>query len=757
MFAKFLLIRRALFLLAPLCLSLAPCARAQQPTPVNPADTSDEIIRVSTELIQTDVTVLDKGGKFVDGLKPEQFELRVNGKPRAISFFERITASGVNEDAQLTAARGGGRTNPASNAPAGVVKPLDRGRNVLFFVDDLHLSPNSLARTRQLLLRFIDEQMGQNDQAVIATASNQLGFLQQLSDDKRVLRIAASRLGLREVNVRDLQRPAMTELQAMAIEQDDTNLLNYFVEAVLRDNAVFGNLQSARNAAEMQVRQRATQITRMSATAATNTLNSLRNMLRTLAPLPGRKVVYLISDGFPIEMRRSEIGETLRRVTDAAVRSGVVVYTLDARGLAVDLPGLPDASSAAMPDPTGQLSMGSLNEVTARQAPLRLIAENTGGRALLNTNALSDALTKAYKETSVYYLLAWRPEITEQRGSKFQRIEVSVKDRPDVSVHVQHGYYTTPPPEPASSKEARRGNGTKEKAAAEKETPATGKALNKDLLAALHSLYPKAALQTSLALNYFNLPPRGTILTASIQVDLGAPVAAADKAQPAEQVEVAGALYDDRGEVRNVFQRTLSIKPGAVAAPNAPPASPEANHVFLSTHLPVTPGIYQVRIATREPRSGRTGSAAQWVEIPDIGKGKLAMSSLFLGEQTSEQAAPTRDAADADLPVLIAVDRRLARTSRMRFFTYIYNAARAAGGGSPDIALQVQVFRDDQPVITSPLSKLNTEGMTDLTSLPYAAEIPLANLASGSYALQITVIDRISKTTTMQRAKFMIE
>jgi hypothetical protein len=452
-------------------------------------------------------------------------------------------------------------------------------------------------------------------------------------------------------------------------------------------------------------------------------------------------------------MRRSDIGETLRRVTDAAARSGVAVYTLDARGLAVDIAGVPDASSDAEPDPTGQLSGGTLNEVTARQEPLRLIAQNTGGRAMLNTNALSDALTKAFKESSVYYLLAWRPESAEQRGSKFQRIEVSVKDRADVSVHVQHGYYTTPPPEPPPAKEARRGNDAKEKAAKDKEAAATDKALDKDLLAALHSRYPKAALPTSLALNYFNISQRGMVLTVSIQVDLGA-LAADNKAQP-EQAEVAGAIYDDRGEVKNAFQRNLSIKPGA------PPASPESNSAIMSTHMPVAPGIYQVRIAAREPRSGRTGSAAQWIEIPDIGKGKLAMSSIFLGERTNEEVVlakdAVKDAADAASPVIISVDRRLARTSRLRFFTYIYNATRAPGGGRPDIALQVQVFRDDQPVITSPLSKLNTEGSADLTFLPYAAEVPLASFTSGSYVLQITAIDRISKTTTMQRAKFMVE
>jgi VWFA-related protein len=768
MLSKILFFRRVPLLFLSVCLWLAPCARAQQPTPNATPETPDDIVRVNTELVQTDVIVLDKGGKFVDGLKPEQFELRVNGKPQAISFFERVTAGSVNEDAQLAAARGGLRATSATGnaAPTVAARPLDRGRHVLFFVDDLHLSAASLARTRSLLHRFIEGQMGQNDQAVISTASNQLGFLQQLSDDKRVLRAAASRLRLRESNVRDFQRPAMTELHALAIEQNDPNVLNYFIEAALREIAGFGNQQGARVLAESQVRQRATQIAQSSTTAAANTLYSLRNLLRSLAPLPGRKVVYFISDGFPFEMRRSDMGETLRRVTDAAARAGVVVYTLDARGLTAEVSGVPDASSDAAPDPAGQLAAGSLNDATARQEPLRIIAEETGGRALLNTNDLSDALAKAFKETSVYYLLAWRPAEAEQRGGKFRRIEVSVRDRADVSVHVQRGYYTTPPAEPARAKEAKRADEAKEKDAAAKDAALAGKARHKELMAALHSLYPKAALPTSLALNYFNFPPRGMILTASIQVDSGAdaPADPGNRARAGQQVEVVGALYDERGAVKNTFQRSLSEAPGA--APVTPPApadapivadAPNASGRFIvSTHLPISPGIYQVRIAAREGRSGRTGSAMQWIEIPDIGKGKLALSSVFLGEQKSREAAATKDAPESALPAVITVDRRLARTSHLRFFTYVYNAARAPGGG-PDIALQVQVFRDDQPVITSPLSKLGTEGMTDFTSLPYAAELSLAGLASGSYALQITAIDRVSKTTAMQRAKFMVE
>ncbi|HKP71430.1 MAG TPA: VWA domain-containing protein, partial [Pyrinomonadaceae bacterium] len=398
-------VRRALALLTFCFLAPAAIARAQQTATPTP-EPADEVIRVNTELVQTDVIVLDKQGKFVDGLKPDRFELRVDGRPQPISFFERVAAGSFNEDAQLAAARGGnagdGRAANATGA-----KPLDRGRTVIFFIDDLHLSAASLNRTRNLLLRFIDQQLGQNDQALISTATGQLGFLQQISDDKNMLRAAVARLALREAVVRDLERPSMTELQAMVIEQNDPNVVGYFVDATLRETPIMGNPEAARASAERRVHSRASQLTQITASVVTNTLNSLRALMRSTAQLPGRKIVYLISDGFALETKRSEITDGLRRVTDAAVRAGVAVYTLDARGLSAEMTGMPDASSDASPDPAGRLAMGMLNETTARQEPLRIIAADTGGRALLNTNALDEAVGKAFKENSLYYLLAW--------------------------------------------------------------------------------------------------------------------------------------------------------------------------------------------------------------------------------------------------------------------------------------------------------------------------------------------------------------
>src|SRR5215471_11390363 len=86
----------------------------------------DEVVTVNTSLVQTDFMVFDKQGNFVDALKREQFVFKVEGKPREISFFDRITAGSRSEEAQLAAARGA--VIPGGPAPV----PLDRGRTILF-------------------------------------------------------------------------------------------------------------------------------------------------------------------------------------------------------------------------------------------------------------------------------------------------------------------------------------------------------------------------------------------------------------------------------------------------------------------------------------------------------------------------------------------------------------------------------------------------------------------------------------------------
>src|ERR1051325_7454651 len=97
--------RNSLSFLASLLLLLAWSATHAQTSTPSPPKSQDEVVRVYTELVQTDVMVFDKQGKFVNGLGKDNFELLVDGKPRAIEAFEQITA-GSDEESQLAAARG---------------------------------------------------------------------------------------------------------------------------------------------------------------------------------------------------------------------------------------------------------------------------------------------------------------------------------------------------------------------------------------------------------------------------------------------------------------------------------------------------------------------------------------------------------------------------------------------------------------------------------------------------------------------------
>jgi VWFA-related protein len=719
-------------LLASLCL-FAP-ARAQQSQPAQKPD-DEEVVRISTQLVQTDVMVFDKSGKFVEGLKPEQFELKVDGGERPIVFFDRVQAGTVNEDAQLAAARG------LKSVVGGSVLPLDRGRTVIFFVDDLHLSAGSSMRLRKTLLRFIDEEIGQNDVAAVISASGQVGFLQQFTDDKVVLRAAASRINPRPFYVRDSDRPPMSEAHALAIERRDISVLGYFVDVLLRENPGM-----KAEIAESLVTQRANTILTQSRSVAINTLASLQATVRGSAPLPGRKILFFISDGFMVEDRGGELRDWMRRVTDAAGRSGVVIYSLDAEGLRTSMP---DASTAYGFDPSGRLSMTDASEGSLLQSPLYTLAGDTGGRAIVNTNALGHAVAGALKETSLYYLLAWKPEAPAEGGEpKYRHVEVTVRGRPELRVIVRRGFFDTPPPDAMLHDGGKKKKNDKPPAAVADASAQKVTTPDRELQTALRAALPTAGLPTTLALGYVNGQNGLGLLTASIEVEHTA-LTYEQGEQPRATFDAVGIVLDDHGKAINGFRQQLDVRP-------VPGADTSGDHVVFSSQMRVPPGLYQVRVATRDTRSGRIGSAMRWVEIPEFKQGKLSLSSIFLGERQSSVRPEDLKPDDVARGVLLSVGRRFARTSWVRLTTFIYNATPAADS-KPDVALQVQLFRDDQPVFTAPLIKLSTEGVTDLTRIPYAAELALASFPAGRYVLQVTAIDRSAKTTTSQRTSFVVE
>ncbi len=175
------------------------------------------------------------------------------------------------------------------------------------------------------------------------------------------------------------------------------------------------------------IENRINQINAKARITTVGTLDALKGLMLSSSALPGRKLVFFLSDGFLVSERRSGVLEALEAVTEAAKRSGVVVYTMDVRGTSFNTGSAVDVSTNEFADFSAR-KVGLSGEIAAMQEPLKRIAEETGGRAILNYNAIGDGIEQAIRETSQYYLLAWRPDSEAQRQGK-QRLVVTIKDR----------------------------------------------------------------------------------------------------------------------------------------------------------------------------------------------------------------------------------------------------------------------------------------------------------------------------------------
>jgi len=685
-----------------------------------------EVVRVFTELVQTDVMVFDKQGHFVDKLRREDFELRIDGKVRPIEFFDRVSIGSVNEESQLLAARGVSADTNGSRVPV----PLDRGRTVFFYVDDLHLSHSSLGATRKLIAGFIEKEMNQNDEAAITSASGQIGFLQQLTDNKTVLRAALERLKLRPYSVKDFERPPMTEYQALLIDREDGDVREYFIDAVMTQHPMI-----SRATAEEMVRSRASTMLQQAANITRNTFIGLAALVKASRKLPGRKLVFFISDGFLLDHRHSDSMERLRRITSDAARSGVVIYSLDSRGLVASLI---DASTELAFDPTSRLERAAHGELSATQDPLNALAKDTGGRTVFNTNALDVGLSKALKEASVYYLLAWRPDREAPGPSRFRQIEVRLLGKPEWAVRVRRGFYDVDP-DPVETKNQNR-------------SPAVKAPQPSPLRDLINASFPDRGIPIALSVNYVNTPDKKMLLSTSLQIPPDFISFSPEDGKHKAFVQIGGSVFNDRGQSGARFDDRLTLT--APSASSMKESNENINYVFP---VNVDPGLYQVRVAVRDEKSGRAGSAHGWIEVPDLSDRKLTLSSLIIGWQ--KQTPMTQVSGKhppAPVQEALSIDHHFKRDSMLRFLFVVYNAARSPSDSLPDVASQLQVLRDNQPVITTVLRKIPTEG-ADPDRLPYAADLPLAGLPAGQYVLQVTAIDRVAKTSASQQTRFAID
>jgi hypothetical protein len=250
-----------------------------------------------------------------------------------------------------------------------------------------------------------------------------------------------------------------------------------------------------------------------------------------------------------------------------------------------------------------------------------------------------------------------------------------------------------------------------------------------ELREALSRPHPDRAIPISLSVNYLLGTDRKMILTTSVHIP---------KEFRSATIRLAGVIANDQGQSGAEFSDLL-----------------DGSRATVTHQVALGSGLYQIRVAARDEQGGRVGGAHTWVEIPDVTSRRLSLSSLVIGARPRGTAvARTADGADALTNIDVA--DRFARDVDLRLFLCAYNVARNASDSRPDAAIDVRLMRGTRTVMRTGVKKM-TANISEPDSLPYAADLSLADLPPGRYVLHVTVLDRLSGGSASQQARFEIE
>ena len=290
-------------------------------------------------------------------------------------------------------------------------------------VDDLGLSHESTAYVRMMLTRYVDTKIAPGDLVAIIRTAGGVGTLQQFTTDRRLLHAAIDRVRW------SLQsRKGVGAFEAI-VPASSTSLVTGVGQTIdeLRTEV-----------------------------ATAGTLGALEYVLRGIEELPGRKSVVFVSEGFDLGIRDAKVSRTwstFTRVMDRANRAGVVVYTMDARGLQTG--GLTaeddaqthedvdaDRRSRSRPQPGGPRAgrNGRRQDLLDSQDSLVYLAQQTGGFAVLNTNDLVAGMARVIDDTRGYYLLGFDTSIPANERWDPNDIRIHVK-RPGLTVRARRGLF----------------------------------------------------------------------------------------------------------------------------------------------------------------------------------------------------------------------------------------------------------------------------------------------------------------------------
>ena len=679
-------------------LSLAKYVTAQEP----PKQAGEDVIKIDTALVQVRAVVTDKSGKVVDNLKQDDFEILENGKPQRVGFFSLEKVS----PRSLIAAEAS-QTSPSKPlTPAANAKPQ---RFIVLFVDTLHLTPVSLTRAKDQLKKFIDQKIGDEDLVAVVTTTNSLGILNQFMRDRSMLKRAIDKID----GFGQSSSFLTPYIASRALNEDPQALAVAMGIATKEENLQFMTAEMIEN----YTLTRARQIISEEEIKRQNTLQVLKAVAEKMATMPGERMIAFMSDGFTLLGRSSGLeNQDLTAATSQAVRAGVVIYSFNPQGLTA-----PAESSARAPIDSPEFSFLMADSLTDSQSTLRTAAADTGGEAYLNSNDMVGQMKKMLDANEVYYAISYYPEDRQER--KYRNIKVSVKNHPEYKVRTQRGYqYVATKPSDVAT------------------TP------RQKVLQAILAPLPVTTIPVIASASF--LERSGEDEQVWLQVHVSGDLEYKKKGDKFDfNCEVVVVVIDHAGKVVGTYPEPLRADFTAAQLESA-----KQSGYRYGQRLKLAPGLYQIRVGFRDVNSEHLGTANAWIEVPDLHRKKLTLSSIFLGRESEEKNAGEKKPAHAELVVGPATFKA---TEPIYYRFVVYRAGVRAN--ESDLNFKVEILDGETKVYDGDWQSLAPRIIRKDSQRSETGGVLRTNIDPGFYTLRISVKDAKSKQTIQQTIDFELD
>ena len=454
-------------------------------------------------------------------------------------------------------------------------------------------------------------------------------------------------------------------------------------------------------------------------------LYAIRQVAKSLERVPQRKSMLYFSGG--LSRNGIENQASLREATNEAAKANMAIYAVDARGLQA-LPPVGDATQGSLRGTAAYTGTAVANQFSSNfssQELLGTLAADTGGKSFFDSNDFGPVFQQIQHDTEAYYILGFHSSDPRQDGA-FRHLTIKL-NRSDARLEYRPGYYA-----PADFKHQKTED--REQALADQ--------MRSDLPALDVPVYLQALYFRQNA-NTFYVPV--SLLVPGSQIPF-----TRSKDQDKATLDVLGQVKNAQGIPVGNIRDTVKL------AVNQTQQVQQRN-IQYSTGFLLAPGHYHLKFVVRENETGNMGSFETDLNVPDLKKLPVKLSSVVLASQRTPNAArETPDLLVRDGAQYVPNIAHVFRQDQHLFLLYeLYDPAKnknvpapasAPGlerreGGPVHVLTSIEFLSGGVKVYETPLITANVLNVPGRDAVAFQFDVPLAQLKPGNYICQVNVID----------------